>query len=65
MKLIIVIPAYNEEKNIAEVIKKCKNYSDDIIVVDDGSKDNTVRVAEREGAIVLSHRVNLGKGAAL
>ena len=65
MKLIVIIPAYNEEKNIGSVIKKCKAYSNEIIVIDDGSKDNTFKVAEKEGALVLRHRINLGKGAAL
>src|SRR3989338_1885753 len=60
-----VIPAYNEETNIASIIKKTKNYTDEVVVVDDGSKDNTKEFAEKSGAIVLRHVVNLGKGAAL
>lgn len=60
----IVIPACNEEKNIIKVIKRSKKFSDNIIVVDDGSKDKTYEMAKRQ-AIVLKHLVNLGKGAAL
>ena len=60
-----VIPAYNEQKNIGSIIKKTKRYVDNIIVVDDGSNDKTKEVAEKSGAIVLRHVVNLGKGATL
>ena len=69
MRLAIIIPAYNEEKTIAQVIKgipeKIKGVSViDIIVVDDGSKDETVKVAKKTGATVLSHLINQGVGAA-
>ncbi len=60
-----VIPAYNEEKNILGVISKTKNYVGKVIVVDDGSRDETKSSAESCGAIVIRHIVNLGKGAAL
>ena len=60
-----VIPAYNEQKNIGSIIKKTKKYMNNIIVVDDGSTDKTKETAEKSGAIVLRHVVNLGKGAAL
>ena len=60
-----VIPAYNEQKNIGNIIKKTKKYVDNIIVVDDGSNDKTKETAEKSGAIVLRHVVNLGKGATL
>jgi len=69
MKLTIIIPAYNEEKTITEVIKgvpkKIKGVSViDVIVVDDGSIDETVKVAKKTGATVLSHAINQGVGAA-
>jgi len=66
-KTFVIIPAYNEEKNISRVIDGAKEYTDNIIVVDDGSRDNTFQIAKtlNESAIVLRHKINLGKGAAL
>jgi glycosyltransferase involved in cell wall biosynthesis len=64
MKVCIVIPAYNEEDTISEIIAEAKKYSEDIIVVDDGSKDATHKLAEESGAFVLRHVVNLGVGSA-
>lgn len=61
----IIIPAYNESKTIADVVQHAKKYSKNIIVVDDGSKDRTSEIAEKEKVIVLRHIINLGKGAAL
>ena len=65
MKVTIGIPAFNEEKNIAGIILKLKKISDDIIVCDDGSTDNTKQLAEDAGAIVLQHKKNQGYGAAI
>ncbi|MBA3064498.1 glycosyltransferase family 2 protein [Candidatus Woesearchaeota archaeon] len=64
-KVWVVIPAHNEEKHIEKVIKKAKKFAKNILVVDDGSQDKTSAVAEKSGAFVLKHIVNLGKGAAL
>jgi len=64
-KLYIIIPAYNEEERIRTVIKRAKKYSKNIVLVDDGSSDNTVLIGEEEKIITLKHMVNLGKGAAL
>jgi len=64
-KIFAIIPAYNEEKHINKVVKETKKYLDNVIVVDDGSKDKTKEVAKKSKAIVLRHLVNLGKGAAL
>lgn len=60
-----VVPAYNERNSISSVIRKTKKYVDKVVLVDDGSKDGTTRIAENSGAIVLKHLVNFGKGAAL
>ncbi|MDP3766184.1 MAG: glycosyltransferase family 2 protein [Nanoarchaeota archaeon] len=60
-----VIPAYNEEKSIFNIVKKTKKYTSNVVVVDDGSKDKTKEGTEKANAIVLRHIVNLGKGAAL
>ncbi|MFX0061629.1 MAG: glycosyltransferase family 2 protein [Candidatus Hermodarchaeota archaeon] len=61
----IVIPAYNEAKNIGLVIDGVKKYSNRIIVVDDGSRDQTAEVAKAHGADVIQHARNSGKGKAL
>ena len=65
MKTVIGIPAYNEEKNIASILLRLKNISEHIIVCDDGSSDLTSEIAEKLGAIVVTHTKNLGYGAAI
>jgi glycosyltransferase involved in cell wall biosynthesis len=65
MKCCVIIPGYNEEKHIQNVIKDVQKITNNIIVVDDGSSDNTAQLAQELGVIVLQHSVNLGKGAAL
>lgn len=64
---LIIMPAFNEEKNIPGVIKSIKNLDLplDILVVNDGSRDNTGKIASAEGVDVISHPCNLGYGAAL
>lgn len=64
-KLSVVIPAYNEAENIGRVIKGIKKYTDNVIVVDDGSKDNTSQIALQNGAKVYYHLLNRGLGGAL
>jgi len=61
----VIIPAHNEQKHISSVIRKVRNYTNNLVVVDDGSTDNTSEIALREYAVVLKHIINLGKGAAL
>jgi len=63
--IVAVIPAYNEEQNIAEAILKVQNQVDRVIVCDDGSTDMTMEIAERMGAKVVRDKKNKGKGAAL
>ena len=65
MKIFIVIPAYNESRRIGKVLVDLAKYKLPIIVVDDGSNDDTSLIAANLKATVLRHRVNLGKGAAL
>jgi glycosyltransferase involved in cell wall biosynthesis len=65
MNFCVIIPAYNEEKRLGNVIKEVKKYTSNIIVVDDGSRDKTGAEAENEKATVIRHITNLGKGAAL
>lgn len=63
-KVIAAIPCYNEARFIGEVVRKAKKYVDQVIVVDDGSHDNTGQVAEAAGASVVCHRDNGGAGTA-
>ena len=65
MKIIIGIPAFNEEKNIAGIISKLKRTTKDIIVCNDGSTDLTAEIAEEMGALVINHEKNLGYGGAI
>ena len=65
MSLVVGIPAFNEEKNIAGIITKLKDVTDKIIVCDDGSSDLTATIAEQLGTIVIKHEKNLGYGAAI
>ena len=65
MKVVVGIPAYNEEKNIAKIIVQLKKVADQIIVCDDGSTDLTSRIAESLGTIVIKHPKNLGYGSAI
>lgn len=67
MRICLIIPAYNEAKAIGNVICRAKKFIkvDDIIVIDDGSEDETSTVAQLEGATVIRHPKNLGKGMAL
>ena len=65
MKITIGIPAYNEEKNIASIITKLKKITDSIIVCDDGSSDMTSEISKNLGAIVISHKKNMGYGVAI
>jgi len=65
LKIIIGIPAFNEEKNIAGIITKLADITDTIIVCNDGSSDLTSDIAEKMGAFVINHEKNLGYGAAI
>ncbi len=67
MSVSVIIPAFNEDKTVGDVVKTVKkvDYIDEIIVVDDGSYDNTAQVAENAGATVIQHVKNRGKGAAI
>lgn len=63
-KTAIVIPAHNEEEFIEQVIKEAEKYGR-IIVVNDCSKDDTEKIAKKSGAIVITHKVNMGLGKSL
>jgi UDP-N-acetylglucosamine---dolichyl-phosphate N-acetylglucosaminyltransferase len=70
MKIFVVVPAYNEEKTIAKVTEDLMDMGFEIIVVDDGSKDDTYSIVstiieERKQGIICKHLLNRGLGAAL
>ena len=64
-KICVLIPAYNAQETLGSVLKKIDPLKGDIMVVDDGSSDETKRAALENGAQLLEHPFNLGKGAAL
>jgi glycosyltransferase involved in cell wall biosynthesis len=65
MKALAGIAAYNEAKYVGSIVLQARQYVDEVIVVDDGSTDNTARVAALAGATVVRHNENRGKGAAI
>ncbi len=64
MKVVIVMPAHNEEKTVGAAVKECKKYGT-VVVVDDASTDKTAEMAKKSGATVITHKVNRGLGGAL
>ncbi|MFA6523229.1 MAG: glycosyltransferase family 2 protein [Candidatus Peribacteraceae bacterium] len=62
--IIAVIPAFNEAKRVGPVVEGARRFAEAVIVVDDGSTDETVSVCERAGAHVVRHLENAGAGAA-
>jgi glycosyltransferase involved in cell wall biosynthesis len=64
-KVVAVIPAYNEERFIGSVVLKTRQFANQVIVVDDGSTDQTAQLARAAGALVVSQDGNHGKGTAL
>ncbi len=62
----VVVPAYNEEKNIGKVLSLIESEGfKNVVVVDDGSSDNTSKIVEKHNVVLLKHIINLGKGCAL
>jgi len=66
-KCLIIIPAYNEERSIGQVVQgiRREGLDVDVLVVNDGSTDRTAQIAAEQDAFVLSHPTNLGYGAAV
>lgn len=65
LEFCVLIPALNAEDTIGEIIRGCKRHIGNVIVVDDGSSDRTSLISRAEGAFVLRHEKNMGKGMAL
>jgi glycosyltransferase involved in cell wall biosynthesis len=64
-KHVVVIPCLDEEQTIASLVHSVRRHIPNVVVVDDGSMDNTARLAAAAGATVISHPLNFGKGAAV
>ncbi len=67
-RIAVVVPAYNEARNIEAVLRSVPSYVDRIVVVDDGSEDQTTKCAQRVGdarVVMARHRRNRGVGAAI
>jgi len=64
-KTIAAIPCFNEEAFIGEIVRQASRHVDQVIVVNDGSRDGTAKVAAAAGATVISHEANRGYGAAI
>lgn len=64
-KIIVCVPAFNESKNISEIVNKSKKYADGVIVYDDGSTDDTFELATAAGATVIKSAKNNGYGSAI
>lgn len=65
MRTCIIIPTYNESREIARIVRLIRQYGLDVLVVDDGSKDNTAAIARENGARLIENSRNEGKGASL
>jgi len=65
MKIIIVVPVYNEEKHLVNFLKDLTRSSFEIIVVDDGSTDSSYEIIQKFKVHLLKHKINLGKGSAM
>lgn len=65
VRTCVIIPAYNESKAIAGLIARIRKLALEVIIIDDGSRDDTVKIAAACGARVLHNERNIGKGASL
>jgi len=63
--VLVAIPAYNEASRIGEIVQEARQYSDAVVVIDDGSSDETATIAREAGATVIEHGYNRGYGAAI
>lgn len=65
MKTCVIIPTFNEYKEIGRIVAEVRKQNLEVIVIDDGSSDNTAVIAKDSGATVLKNEGNQGKGASL
>ena len=65
MVACVVIPTYNESKEIGDVVRRLRQQNLEVAVIDDGSRDNTSLIARENGAVVIRNQTNEGKGASL
>ncbi|MGB9678355.1 MAG: glycosyltransferase family 2 protein, partial [Candidatus Ratteibacteria bacterium] len=63
--ILVIIPIYNEEKTIGDVLKELKKYFKYILVIDDGSIDRSKEIVQKEKVVLISHKINKGKGESL
>lgn len=63
--ITLLIPAFNEQKTIKKIIDHCYCYSQNVIIIDDGSTDNTLVILKNTSAVIFSNPKNYGKGTAL
>lgn len=61
-RVLVAIPSYNEEVAIGSLVIRTKRYADEIVVIDDGSSDDTTEIAREAGAVVIQNDRNRGKG---
>jgi len=64
-RVIALIPAYNEGARVGDVVARASRHVDEVVVIDDGSNDDTAAIAEKAGARILRHERNRGKGGAI
>ncbi|UCD13705.1 MAG: glycosyltransferase family 2 protein, partial [Thermoplasmatales archaeon] len=64
-RTLAVIPCYNEETTIGSIVLKAKSYVNEVLVVDDGSSDDTAKIAKDAGAVVIAHKKNKGKSSGI
>ncbi len=62
---IAIIPCYNEAATIGSMVIQTQHYVDCVLVIDDGSSDETIKIAKKAGATVLAHKKNKGKSSAI
>lgn len=64
-RTLAIIPCYNEQSTIGSIALETRRHVDEVLVIDDGSTDETARIAKEAGATVISHKVNEGKSSGI